>query len=97
MAKGRIEKIVFLGKGGIGKSTIISNLSTIYAQMGRRVLFVGCDPKRDATMLLTNRVDIPTVVDQLIARNEVRAEEVLLKARSGIDCIEAGGPEPGVG
>lgn len=97
MARGRIEKIVFLGKGGIGKSTIISNLSAIYAQMGRRVLFVGCDPKRDATMLLTNRIDIPTVVDQLILRNEVRAADVLLKARSGIDCIEAGGPEPGVG
>ncbi|MBI5526843.1 MAG: AAA family ATPase [Deltaproteobacteria bacterium] len=93
----RVEKIVFLGKGGIGKSTILSNLSTIYAQMGRKVLFVGCDPKRDGTMLLTNRVEIPTVVDQLVLRNEVSAESVLLKGRSGIDCIEAGGPEPGVG
>ena len=97
MANGRIEKIVFLGKGGIGKSTIITNLSAIYAKMGRRVLFVGCDPKRDATMLLTSRTDIPTVVDQLMATNTVTAEGVLLKARSGIDCIEAGGPEPGVG
>jgi nitrogenase iron protein NifH len=97
VAAGRIEKIVFLGKGGIGKSTILSNLSTIYAQLGRRVLFVGCDPKRDATMLLTSRIDIPTVVDQLILRNEVRAQDVLLRGRSGIDCIEAGGPEPGVG
>jgi nitrogenase iron protein NifH len=97
VAADRIEKIVFLGKGGIGKSTILSNLSTIYSRMGRKVLFVGCDPKRDATMLLTNRVDIPTVVDQLILRNEVLAEAVLLKGRSGIDCIEAGGPEPGVG
>jgi len=97
VAAGRIEKIVFLGKGGIGKSTILSNLSTIYAQLGRRVLFVGCDPKRDATMLLTNRIDIPTVVEQLILRNEVRAQDVLLRGRSGIDCIEAGGPEPGVG
>lgn len=97
MAKVGAESIVFLGKGGIGKSTILSNLSTIYAQMGRNVLFVGCDPKRDATMLLTNRFDVPTVVDQLMLRNEVRAEEVLLRARTGIDCIEAGGPEPGVG
>jgi nitrogenase iron protein NifH len=97
VATGRIERIVFLGKGGIGKSTILANLSTIYAQAGRRVLFVGCDPKRDATMLLTNRTDIPTVVDELILRNSVRAEAVLLKAHSGVDCIEAGGPEPGVG
>ena len=97
MAKLGAESIVFLGKGGIGKSTILSNLSTIYAQMGRKVLFVGCDPKRDATMLLTNRFDVPTVVEQLMLRNEVRAEDVLLKARTGIDCIEAGGPEPGVG
>lgn len=97
MGKKRIEKIVFLGKGGIGKSTILTNLSTIYAQMGRKVLFVGCDPKRDATMLLTSRTDIPTVIDQLIRTNDVRLEDVLLEARSGIHCIEAGGPEPGVG
>jgi len=97
MGKRHIEKIVFLGKGGIGKSTILTNLSTIYARMGRKVLFVGCDPKRDATMLLTNRTDIPTVIDQLIRTNDVRLEDVLLEARSGIHCIEAGGPEPGVG
>lgn len=97
MGKKRIEKIVFLGKGGIGKSTILTNLSTIYAQMGRKVLFVGCDPKRDATMLLTSRTDIPTVIDQLVRTNDVRLEDVLLEARSGIHCIEAGGPEPGVG
>jgi nitrogenase iron protein NifH len=97
VAAARIEKIVFLGKGGIGKSTILTNLSTIYARMGRRVLFVGCDPKHDATMLLTHRVDVPTVVDELVRSNEVRAEAVLLRGRAGIDCIEAGGPEPGVG
>ncbi|MBI5490962.1 MAG: AAA family ATPase [Deltaproteobacteria bacterium] len=97
MAAARVERIVFLGKGGIGKSTILSNLSTLYARMGRRVLFVGCDPKRDATMLLTSRTDVPTVVEQLIRHNDVRAESVLVRGRAGIDCIEAGGPEPGVG
>jgi nitrogenase iron protein NifH len=92
-----MEKIVFLGKGGIGKSTILANLGVIYAGTGHRVLLVGCDPKHDASMLLTNRRDVPTVVDQLVRNNRIDAASVILKGRAGIDCIEAGGPEPGSG
>ena len=92
-----MQKIVFLGKGGIGKSTMLANLSVIYAKAGHRVLYVGCDPKHDASMLLTHRTDVPTVVDQLILTNTIQAASVVLRGSSGMDCIEAGGPEPGVG
>ena len=45
-------KIAFYGKGGIGKTTTVSNLSIALAQRGLRVLQVGCDPKADSTRLL---------------------------------------------
>jgi len=40
--------LVFYGKGGIGKSTVVSNLALLLAREGRRALLFGCDPKGDA-------------------------------------------------
>lgn len=37
-------KIAFYGKAGIGKSTIASNLSVVFATLGMKVLYIGCDP-----------------------------------------------------
>ncbi len=91
------ESIVFLGKGGVGKSTILANLAVIYSRSGRKVLHVGCDPKHDSSLLLTSRVDVPTVVDRLVATGEIVERDVVVAGRESIDFIEAGGPEPGVG
>lgn len=45
-------KIAFYGKGGIGKTTTVTNISAALAEKGYRVLQVGCDPKADSTRLL---------------------------------------------
>ena len=45
-------KIAFYGKGGIGKSTTVSNIAAALAQKGLTVLQIGCDPKADSTRLL---------------------------------------------
>lgn len=45
-------KIAFYGKGGIGKSTTVTNMSVALAQRGVKVLQIGCDPKADSTRLL---------------------------------------------
>ena len=45
-------KLAFYGKGGIGKSTTVSNLAAAMAQQGLRVMQVGCDPKADSTIAL---------------------------------------------
>ncbi|NBV89622.1 MAG: chlorophyllide reductase iron protein subunit X, partial [Betaproteobacteria bacterium] len=43
--------IAIYGKGGIGKSFTLANLSYMMAQQGKRVLLIGCDPKSDTTSL----------------------------------------------
>ena len=40
-----MKKIAFYGKGGIGKSTTAANVSAAFAQMGRRVCQIGCEPQ----------------------------------------------------
>ena len=56
-----MKRICVYGKGGIGKSTAVSNLAAAMAQAGKRVAVVGCDPKADSTRGLMGR-RIPTVL-----------------------------------
>ena len=48
-------KVAIYGKGGIGKSTVTSNLAAAFANMGKRVIQIGCDPKADSTINLLRR------------------------------------------
>ena len=92
-------QIAVYGKGGIGKSTIAANLSASLALRGKRVLQVGCDPKHDSTSLLVHGRAQRTVLDYLRETSPVdyRIEDVLLSGYAGVGCVEAGGPQPGVG
>ena len=38
-------RIAVYGKGGIGKSTTVSNVAAALAEMGLKVMQIGCDPK----------------------------------------------------
>lgn len=93
-----MKKIAVYGKGGIGKSTTTSNVSAALAEMGIKVCQIGCDPKNDSTRLLLGRNCQHTVLDE-VCRNgdDVQLEEVVHRGFGGVKCIEAGGPEPGVG
>lgn len=57
-----MKRIAIYGKGGIGKSTIASNISAALAASGKTVMQIGCDPKSDSTKNLTNGRRIPTVL-----------------------------------
>ena len=93
----RMERLVFFGKGGIGKSTTSTNVSATLARLGRRVLHVGCDPKHDSTVALLDGRMIEAVADKPINLARVRPEDIVARSRLGIDCVEAGGPSAGVG
>lgn len=92
-------QIALYGKGGIGKSTVSANLSAALAMNGKSVLQIGCDPKHDSTRLLLGGASVPTVLDY--TRNslpgERSLEHLMFEGYCGVACIEAGGPEPGVG
>ena len=93
-----MRKIAIYGKGGSGKSTISAALSVTFARRGLKVLHVGCDPKSDSTLTITGG-DRPTTLLELLSKGKARPEEseYIVPGRLGIDCIEAGGPEPGAG
>src|SRR5208282_4775987 len=95
-----LRQIAFYGKGGIGKSTTSQNTLAALAEMGQRILIVGCDPKADSTRLILNAKMQDTVLALAAEAGSVEDLEladVLKIGYKNIKCVEAGGPEPGVG
>ena len=93
-----MKKIALYGKGGIGKSTTASNLSAAFSEEGLKVCQIGCDPKNDSTRLLLGHICRQTVLDMVRDKDdEVEAVDIVHTGYNGIKCVEAGGPEPGVG
>lgn len=91
-------KIAVYGKGGIGKSTTISNLSVALANKGLKVMQIGCDPKADSTTNLHDGSEINTVLDLVRDRkDDFKLDEMVVEGYKGILCVEAGGPTPGMG
>jgi len=92
--------IAIYGKGGIGKSFTLSNLSYMMAQQGKRVLLIGCDPKSDTTSLLFGGRSCPTIIEtstkKKLAGEDVTIGDVCFK-RDGVFAMELGGPEVGRG
>jgi chlorophyllide a reductase subunit X len=94
------QVIAIYGKGGIGKSFALANLSYMMAQLGRKVLLIGCDPKSDTTSLLFGGRACPTIIEtsakKKLAGEPVKIGDVCFK-RDGVFAMELGGPEVGRG
>ena len=91
-------RFAIYGKGGIGKSTACTALSCAFAEMGMKVLQIGCDPKADSTLYLHEGKRIETMLDVLRAkRDDAELSDLVCTGYRGIVCAEAGGPTPGLG
>jgi 3,8-divinyl chlorophyllide a/chlorophyllide a reductase subunit X len=94
------QVIAIYGKGGIGKSFTLANLSYMMAQQGKKVLLIGCDPKSDTTSLLFGGRACPTIIEtsskKKLAGEEVKIGDVCF-VRDGVFAMELGGPEVGRG
>jgi chlorophyllide a reductase subunit X len=103
-ASGPVKKetqvIAIYGKGGIGKSFTLANLSYMMAQQGKRVLLIGCDPKSDTTSLLFGGRSCPTIIETS-SKKKLAGEKVTIGdvcfIRDGVFAMELGGPEVGRG
>jgi len=93
-----MRKVAIYGKGGIGKSTTTQNTVAGLAEMGMKIMVVGCDPKADSTRLLLGGLSQNTVLDTLRLEGEdLELEDIAKMGFGNTTCVESGGPEPGVG
>ena len=91
-------RIAVYGKGGIGKSTTVSNVAAALAEMGLRVMQIGCDPKADSTILLRHGEAVPAVLDLYNKKKQsLQLEDMMRIGYNNVICVEAGGPTPGLG
>ena len=99
-ARKATQIIAIYGKGGIGKSFTLANLSYMMAQQGKKVLLIGCDPKSDTTSLLFGGRACPTIIEtstsKKLAGEAIAIGDVCFK-RDGVYAMELGGPEVGRG
>jgi nitrogenase iron protein NifH len=93
-----MRQVAIYGKGGIGKSTTTQNLTAALAEAGKKIMIVGCDPKADSTRLVLGGLAQKTVLDTLREEgDDIELDYIMKPGYGGIQCVESGGPEPGVG
>ena len=93
------RQIAIYGKGGIGKSTISSNVTAALSNMGIKPAQIGCDPKADSVNTLMNGDFIETIseITRQYGNSEEAINKAIYKGFNDILCIESGGPIPGQG
>lgn len=73
----------FNNKGGVGKTTLSTNVAYNLALKGYRVLYVDCDPQCNATQLLLNEMQTKEIYDG-VSDPEVALRQSLSKTVYGL-------------
>jgi nitrogenase iron protein NifH len=84
------QHIAFYGKGGVGKSTLATNLGSAMAEAGQRVLLIGCDPKADTGILLHSEETVRPILDMAASGESPTLTDIVKYGFGGIACIEVG-------
>lgn len=82
--------IAVYGKGGVGKTTLFTNISASLVEAGFSVVLIGCDPDGDSCSLLHGGFPIPRVSDHIVNQTGITRENVVHPGFKGIGCIELG-------
>lgn len=91
------QRICFLGRGGVGKTILVSNISAALAKAGYHVLQVGNDISLSSTELLRESKEITPVLDEFREKYDICVEDYLVRTPSGVYCLELGSIDPGAG
>lgn len=87
------EHILFYGKGGVGKSTLIANISAAFSKANFKIVQVGCDTIADSCTTLNGGFAIPTVCDVLQNKGRLKLEQIVRHGFNGVALMEIGDPE----
>ena len=72
-----VRKVGFLGKSGIGKSTILSGISAMFAKQGYRVLQIGNDLALNSTSLLRNGKEAISVLEEYREKYHIQVKDYI--------------------
>jgi hypothetical protein len=92
--------VSYYGKGGYRQVHHHPKHLAALAEMGQKILIVGCDPKADSTRLILHAKAQDTILSLAAEAGSVEdleLEDVMKMGYRDIRCVESGGPEPGVG
>ena len=84
--------IALYGKGGVGKTTLVTNISAALVEAGFSLVLVGCDPDGDSCSLLHGGLPVPSVLDHIRNKTAITPESVVHTGFKGIRCVELGEP-----
>lgn len=91
--------LLVYGKGGIGKTTVATNLAMALNELGQKVLLIGCSPKSSLMDVYTDAAVSESIMD-LIRKRSLDKDNIgnaVFKTNEGVFLMEVGGPEPGIG
>ncbi|HEY5522494.1 MAG TPA: P-loop NTPase [Desulfuromonadaceae bacterium] len=81
--------IALYGKGGVGKTTLATNVSAALVEAGFSVMLIGCGDG-DSCTLLNGGIPISGILDQIRSQTAITLESIVHTGFKGISCVELG-------